>query len=539
MATRRYAKAIASHHNVPYDEWMEVLRNQNEGAVPRDHVHRIAKTVLKKCDPKQFLLSHATIVASVDTYAPRGAKTGQFLNRGVQIDVRWPEYRIKPEVSSIINNNGDAWDRNLLLSTYRTFIGAQNYLEHIQVPELSKGFIVDAIARDLGQSCYIDILVATDRRHTQLVQDILQGKLSALSMGCISAFTICTKCGNVASDESQLCPCIQYEGKHTEYFDEDGHKHKIAELIGHSSIPNSNQFIEASWVANPAFKGAVRRNFLNADMEAVADKMAVASEIALGRSMVQVDGIKKAASQRVAQGNPFLDSLLQAGGGEGQDAPPDSGGGQAQAQSSQPVQGGGQGQGVQGQGGQGQGQGGGEDKKDEGDPNNIKELIKKGIEDMKKTLVQEMVESMKNDLLSEGKEGEVLPPPKNLEKSNDNLHRASFDARVATKFAKNPGLVRWATDLNKIVMSGDKNKIRKANVSSRDLIILSWVNDNINGRYHSPDLYRIAMAVGPMKKFTDESSFHKACETKAKRSLSVDEKSFLSWKGKIANLAII
>jgi intein/homing endonuclease len=187
MPRKHYANALVSRQNVPFDEWMEVLRGQNEGAVPRDHVHRIAKTVLRKCDPRQYLLSHATIVASVDTYEPKGSKTGRLMNRGVQIDVRYPDFRIKPNCLNIINNNGDAWSRSLLLSTYRTFIGAPNYLEHIQIPELSKGFIVDAIARDLGHSCYIDILVATDKKHRQLVDDILKGDLNALSMGCFVA----------------------------------------------------------------------------------------------------------------------------------------------------------------------------------------------------------------------------------------------------------------------------------------------------------------------------------------------------------------
>jgi len=131
MSMRRYAKAIVERRNIAFDEWMEEIRSQNEGAVPKDFIHRTAKTILRKCDPKQFLLSHATIVASVDTYAPKGVKTGRLMNRGCQIDVRWPEFRIRPECHPIINNNGDAWERSLLLSSYRTFIGAHNYLEHI------------------------------------------------------------------------------------------------------------------------------------------------------------------------------------------------------------------------------------------------------------------------------------------------------------------------------------------------------------------------------------------------------------------------
>lgn len=524
MATRRFAKAIVSHHNVPYDEWMEVLRNQNEGAVPRDHVHRIAKTVLKKCDPRQYLLSHATIVASVDTYAPRNAKTGTLMNQGVQIDVRWPEYRIKPEVQNIINNNGDAWDRNLLLSTYRSFIGAQNYCEHIQIPELSKGFIVDAIARDLGPSCYIDILVATDRKHDQLVHDILDGKINALSMGCISAFTTCTKCGNVATDESQLCPCIMYEGKHTEFYDEDGIKHKIAELIGHSSVQNSNQFIEASWVANPAFKGAVRRNFLNADMEGVAEKMSVASEISLGRTISMPDGIKKAASIRTA--DSLLQSLGLSGGGQegGQQAPPSQGGEQGPSPSGEDQASGGQAQVSQDK-----------EEKPKDDP------LAKKLEEIESKLMDSLMMRLEERMLNVGKAGPALPPPRDIELGNSNLsHKASvdFNMKVSKTFGRNKNLVRWACDTRKIVMSGSPSLMKKHRISSRDLIVLSWVDDSINGRNYSPDLYRIAMSVGPMKAFNSQKDFVKACEAKAKRSLNASEKSFLIWKAKIANLAV-
>ena len=177
MAHRRYASALVTSRDVLFDQWMDEIRAQNEGAVPKNHVNRVANVILRKADPKQYLLSHATIVASVDTYAPKNAKTGRTSNRGVQIEVRYPDYRIKPDGHEIINNNGDAWERSLLLATYRTFIGAPNYLEHIQLPELSKGFIVDAISRDLGKTCYIDILVGTDRKHGKLVSDILSGEM--------------------------------------------------------------------------------------------------------------------------------------------------------------------------------------------------------------------------------------------------------------------------------------------------------------------------------------------------------------------------
>jgi hypothetical protein len=79
---------------------------------------------------------------------------------------------------------------------------------------------------------------------------------------CKIAYSICTKCGNKAIDESQACPCVRYE-KNNVFYDENGVQRKVAELCGHASDPDSVTFIDASWVANPAFTGAVIRNVIN------------------------------------------------------------------------------------------------------------------------------------------------------------------------------------------------------------------------------------------------------------------------------------
>ncbi len=135
--------------------------------------------------------------------------------------------------------------------------------EHVQVEELSKGRIIDSVARDIGDSVYTDILIATDRKHRDLVTAIVNGKMSTLSMGCSVDGTQCTKCGHWAADETEMCNCVKY-AKGNIFFDENGNKHRVAELCGHKSIGPTGgvQFIEASWVATPAFTGAVLRNIL-------------------------------------------------------------------------------------------------------------------------------------------------------------------------------------------------------------------------------------------------------------------------------------
>jgi hypothetical protein len=135
-------------------------------------------------DSSKYLFTHCTIVASVDTEKVPDVTLGKVKVGSATVDRRYDDFYIKPECSQYVNNNGDSWSRQVLLAAYPTFIGAHNFQEHVQIEDQSKGRIIDAVARDIGDSVYIDILVATDRKHATLVQDIESGKLTTLSMGC-------------------------------------------------------------------------------------------------------------------------------------------------------------------------------------------------------------------------------------------------------------------------------------------------------------------------------------------------------------------
>jgi len=201
---------------------------------------------IKAYSPKEYLFSHCTIIASVDT----------------EEDC---DHHIKLSSEKYINQNYDSWTRGTLKQTYRTFVGAPNYVEHVQVPELSKGTIVDAVLRDIkGETLYCDILVATHRKHEDLVHRIKTGSMKAMSMGCIAAYTFCTKCGKKARNEQELCDHVTRE-KGSRFMDKKGNLRTIAELCGHENDPESVRFIEASWVEVPAFSGAVLRNVVNLD----------------------------------------------------------------------------------------------------------------------------------------------------------------------------------------------------------------------------------------------------------------------------------
>lgn len=194
-----------------------------------------------------FLFSQATIVSSV-ICEPHS-------------------YLIDPETSIYVNQNGDCWSNESLKANYKSFIGAYNYKNHIQVPEKAVGFIADTVLRriPLAQNKFIyycDILVATHRDFTDLIKGLLSNEIEFMSMGCDAMSTTCSRCGHVYSDEDEVqCEHIlEQKGKY--FTDSNGKKRIIAELLG-TEKPNSVVFTEASWLTQPpAFDGAHKRNIL-------------------------------------------------------------------------------------------------------------------------------------------------------------------------------------------------------------------------------------------------------------------------------------
>lgn len=276
MAFMKYASAIVVSPETSQRNWGQVRTASGKRA---NLVSQAEKIFGGKFNPDDYLLTHCTIVASVDTEEASNVKLGSVTENGKEILRKYPNYLITPNTSKYVNNNGDSWDRDVLMKSYRTFVGSHNFQEHVQIEDLSKGRIIDAVARDVGESIYVDILVATDRKHVQLVEDIQSGRLGTLSMGCTVDSTICTKCGNVAVDDTEFCDHVKYEKRNT-FIDNSGKKRIVAELCGHPDMGDTAgvTFIEASWVAVPAFTGAVMRNILSTD-EVSAELVRKANEV--------------------------------------------------------------------------------------------------------------------------------------------------------------------------------------------------------------------------------------------------------------------
>lgn len=199
-----------------------------------------------KFKPSKYLLSWATIVAGVEP-----GENGFYI----------PEAH-----SKWVNDNGNAWLNQVLLESYKSFIMAENYQEHIQIPALSKGKILDAVAwvvrdKELA-TVFVDILVATNKRkHPALVRDIVDGKINTMSMGCNITHSQCSRCGEIFEEGEDQCDHIN-EQLRKKFRGDDGEQHIIAELCGVPGQIDTCGFIEASWVAVPAFAPAVRHDSL-------------------------------------------------------------------------------------------------------------------------------------------------------------------------------------------------------------------------------------------------------------------------------------
>ena len=95
---------------------------------------------------------------------------------------------------------------------------------------------------------------------------------------CIANWVQCSRCGVVLGDDDPNCEHIDRQLLQ-EFTDENGVKRVVAELCGRSfrdengiwvGDADSLKFIEASWVENPAFKGAVLNHFLSEIPKAAA-----------------------------------------------------------------------------------------------------------------------------------------------------------------------------------------------------------------------------------------------------------------------------
>jgi hypothetical protein len=496
MAFMRTADAKIVKPEISMPVWDEVRSKATSLGSAFDR-RTASNIILQKYRPDQFMLSHCTIIASVDS-EDTGMALGRQMVDGFQIDRKYSDYLITPQTSKYVNNNNDAWERKLLLSSFRTFVGGENYVEHLQVPELSKGKIIDAAARDIGDSVYVDILVATNLSHQPLIHAIRTGQLQTLSMGCQVQFTICTKCGNVAEDETQLCSHVKYSKGNT-YLDGLGKTRRIAELCGHiTAEPGSVKFIEASWVANPAFTGAVLRNILSPqDIKNFGSKIQIAFS---QPARTAEEGMMQKAARFIFGAIPVV-----------------------------------------GQGQEGQGQ---EAQPDQATPKKEDDPLSKAIDDLSDFMREKAVEKLRKQI-GEGETGSLGHLNVNLNESlikeavsrNPEWQHIARAVRARTPDAETARRLVLALLIYK--NGGWKSVQASGRFSGVDVLALSRLLDIFQGAPKTAGetrIYRTVLAVGGFTAYGDVDSYLAACRRVLGRDLIGSERDALVTKGRLYDL---
>jgi hypothetical protein len=278
MSFYKVANAELSEPLLSITDWEKIHGNSAFRGCNIDRNHPFCKTA---ADKTRYLLSHCTILASV------------------ACEVEPYDYLIRTASAHLCNNNDDSWERSVVKLSYKSFVGAFNFVEHFQNSKYAKGHIVDSVLRNIHLTqdprddvYFVDILVATDLKHEKLANDIRSEKVKYLSMGCVTDLVICSFC-----DASTYCHHLQFN-KGSFLPDDDGVPRRVAELCGHKSLPGGGvKFVEASWVQTPAFPGAVKRSIVSDEWIGPATKYTNC-----------INGSDKAAFAKAAMENPNYSS---------------------------------------------------------------------------------------------------------------------------------------------------------------------------------------------------------------------------------------
>lgn len=460
--------------------------------------------------PEKYLLSHATIVCSVDTENAPNCRLGSIKDGDFTINRPYPDYHVTPATEKYANNNNDAWERKLLLKSYRTFIGADNFFEHVQIPELSKGKVIDAIPRDVGDSVYIDILIATALKHAELIDDIRSGRIRTLSMGCHIDASCCSRCGHVGADETELCTHVRH-CKGSRYHDSNGVLRKVVELCGHHSVDPTGgvRFNDASWVKVPAFTGAVMRNIL--DPGDVSQDMVRRASDLLSSSHRRLDLEAMMSMSKAATLTSMIRLAAETDIDEEPAEPP--------ADPAEDPAGGGE----EGAGGEEAG-GGDEPTEDEladafggggGDTGVEEDDVDKAVGDLVKWMADAAKAKIKEKMTPKREES---PTAANSTRMNDSvIHQASV--RSVVNRAYNRGL----------------HVLASVGRTDAEAINMIMIHDRAYGVASPDHVYRAAVLVGPMNRYGSVREYAAACAAVMKRKPTERELAVLIRIGRLVS----
>jgi len=211
-----------------------------------------------------FLNKYDKVMANYVEVAEKRAYQDNKFHRIGDYDPEFHYYHVISVHGDVPNDNGDmfAWgsmdnpnspellrfDAALNKYIYQTFIGRGNFKDHASDNvNNAVGINLDCIANHHGR--FIENLLAVDaNKDPDLVRAIDKKYIDSVSMGSRVGYSICSICGNLATNESQYCDDIKY------------HKaRKIYHEGEHRDVYEDNRevnFVELSWVTVPADRAA-------------------------------------------------------------------------------------------------------------------------------------------------------------------------------------------------------------------------------------------------------------------------------------------
>ena len=166
-------------------------------------------------------------------------------------------------ISARINQNFDGWPSEELKKSYKTFLGKPVFVNHVNDdPRKARGVVVAARFVDNEDDKYIEVVQEVDAdKFPKLAHELATGGLDSVSMGCEAALTICSYCGNEATDLTNMCEhVLRRKGQVLGRANPDGTHEDVLVYETCRDI----KFFELSYVFDPADETAVVSNVLTA-----------------------------------------------------------------------------------------------------------------------------------------------------------------------------------------------------------------------------------------------------------------------------------
>ena len=166
-------------------------------------------------------------------------------------------------ISARVNRNFDGFESSELKRAYTTFEGRPVFVNHENHdPTRTRGIVVASAYREDGDDRYIELLIEVDAQaFPKLAQEIADGNIDSVSMGCEVESTICSYCGNEADDLGDFCEhVLHHKGQTLQRASANG---EVEDVLVYEICRGVN-FFEISFVFDPADETALAQTVLDA-----------------------------------------------------------------------------------------------------------------------------------------------------------------------------------------------------------------------------------------------------------------------------------